>query len=84
MVPIAEPEILWDGDYCAERAAKAQKRILSTLMQYLNARDVYIPGVLIKTSFVASGKKSGDTKTAKDVGLLTFHGALWDPRCGVS
>lgn len=83
MVPIVEPEILWDGDYCAEKAARAQKRILSTLIQYLNSRDVYMPGILIKTSFVTSGKMSNDTATARDVGLLTFHVMLATIPCGV-
>lgn len=84
MVPIVEPEILWDGDYCAEKAANAQKVILSTLMKYLNERDVYIPGVLVKTSFVTSGCKSGDAKSAKDVGVLTFHVLLDTIPCGIS
>lgn len=84
MVPIVEPEILWDGDYCAEKAANAQRVILSTLMKYLNERNVYIPGVLIKTSFVTSGCKSGDVKSAKDVGMLTFHVLLDTIPCGIS
>lgn len=84
MVPIVEPEILWDGDHSAEKAARAQKVILSTLMQYLNARNVYIPGVIVKTSFVTSGCKSGDVKSPKDVGILTFHVLLDTIPCGVS
>ncbi|KAL0265649.1 UNVERIFIED_CONTAM: hypothetical protein PYX00_011363 [Menopon gallinae] len=84
MVPIVEPEILWDGDYSAEKAAGAQKVILSTLIQYLNARNVYTPGVIVKTSFVTSGCKSGDVKSPKDVGMLTFHVLLDTIPCGIS
>lgn len=84
MVPIVEPEILWDGEYSAEKASNAQKEILSTLMMYLNKRNVYIPGVLVKTNFVTSGCKSGDAKSPKDVGMLTFHVLLDTIPCGIS
>lgn len=76
MVPIVEPEILWEGDYAAEKAAAAQRKILSTLMMHLNQRDVYIPGILVKTSFITCGRGSNDKTSSKDVGLLTFNSLL--------
>jgi len=76
MVPIVEPEILWEGDYNAEKAATAQKKVLSTLIMCLNQREIYIPGILVKTSFVTSGRGSSDKASPKDIGLLTFNTLL--------
>ncbi|KAM0677965.1 hypothetical protein BDAP_001445 [Binucleata daphniae] len=58
IVPIVEPEILWEGVHSIENVEKAAKNIFSCLFHYLNLHQVYIPGVLLKPAFVTSGKDS--------------------------
>ncbi|KAG0439935.1 Fructose-bisphosphate aldolase [Dictyocoela muelleri] len=55
LVPIVEPEIVRDGEYKIETCLKVTKRILSNVIYELNQHDVFLPGVLIKASFVTAG-----------------------------
>lgn len=58
MVPIVEPEILWDGDYSLDRSKEVGKNVLSLLISALKGKKVFLPGVLLKFGFVSSGKDS--------------------------
>lgn len=59
IVPIVEPEILFDGNHSAERCEQVMAHTLDILFNTLRAFRVYLPGVVLKTSFVLPGKDSG-------------------------
>lgn len=59
IVPIVEPEILFDGNHTTERCEQVMAHTLDILFNTLRAFRVYLPGVVLKTSFVLPGKDSG-------------------------
>ncbi|AFM97635.1 fructose-1,6-bisphosphate aldolase [Encephalitozoon hellem ATCC 50504] len=83
LVPIVEPEIFLEGDYTIESSYRVFRQILSTLVKYLNYECVYIPGVLIKTSYVTPGMLSDEKYTPKKVATYTFRALLSTIPCGV-
>jgi fructose-bisphosphate aldolase class I len=83
LVPIVEPEIYLEGLYSIEDGEKHSKRVLSTLIQRLNAYDVYIPGVLIKMSFVTQGKQEKLLCKPKEVGIRTIGVLISTIPCGI-
>lgn len=82
LVPIVEPEILLEGSYSMEDAEKVFRRVLSTLMRCLNYEQVYMPGILIKPSFITSGSR-GARNEVRSVALSTFRSLLSTVPCGV-
>lgn len=73
IVPIVEPELLWDGNHTIERAKVATKTILSSLMYHLNKHEVYLPGVLVKIAFVTSGKETSTNFDPMEVAKATYN-----------
>lgn len=59
IVPIVEPEILFDGTHSSERCEHVMGHVLDILFNTLRAFRVYLPGVVLKTSMVLPGKDSG-------------------------
>ncbi|CAD24894.1 FRUCTOSE-BISPHOSPHATE ALDOLASE B [Encephalitozoon cuniculi GB-M1] len=83
LVPIVEPEVFLEGDYSMKRSYEVTRQILSTLMKYLNYELVYIPGVLIKASYVTSGQLSNEKYTPKKVATFTLRALLSTIPCGI-
>lgn len=81
IVPIVEPEILWEGDYDIALASKTQKIVLSCLLYQLNVLDVYIPGVIIKTNFVTNGKSH--QTSPKEAARHTFDALMSTVAAGI-
>ncbi|KAM0685209.1 hypothetical protein COBT_003582 [Conglomerata obtusa] len=73
IVPIVEPEILWDGKHTIEEAETIAKTVLSCLFYHLNLNEVFIPGILLKPAFVTPGKDSIQKTTAKEVAKFTYN-----------
>lgn len=73
IVPIVEPELLWDGSHKIEEAEAISKTILACLNYHLHLYNVYIPGILIKPAFVSSGKDSNIKIDCLDVATRTFN-----------
>ena len=57
IVPIVEPELVYDGDYSLERAKKLTTNILNTLFIQLQQRSVNLKGTILKTNMVLAGKQ---------------------------
>lgn len=83
IVPIVEPEFLWDGSYSIERAGFIMKIVLSTLMAQLNGRGIFIPGVLIKTSFCTAGKNSQPAPLLHEISHHTVESLMFTIPCAV-
>lgn len=59
IVPIVEPEVLFDGDHDAQRCEDVMAHTLDILFNTMRAFRVYLPGAILKTSMVLPGKDSG-------------------------
>lgn len=59
IVPIVEPEVLFDGTHDAQRCEDVMSHTLDILFNTLRAFRVHLPGAILKTSMVLPGKNSG-------------------------
>lgn len=67
IVPIVEPEVLFDGNHTSEQAEEAMNRTFDILFQTMRAFRVHLPGAILKTSMVLPGKDSGTPIDHDDV-----------------
>ena len=59
MVPMVEPEVLFDGTHTLERSGEVLEKTLTILFTTLQAYNVSLPGLILKTSMALPGKESG-------------------------
>lgn len=71
IVPIVEPEVLFDGTHTSERCEEVMGAVLDEVFHALVFYRVYIPGVILKTSMVLPGKSAGIPIDANDVAMRT-------------
>ncbi len=71
IVPFVEPEIMIDGDHSIERSYEVTAHNLDILFTTLKAAGVYIPGIILKSSMVISGKNAQDRASAEKVAEMT-------------
>jgi len=75
MVPILEPEVLYEGKHSRKRAREVIEETLGALMHTLGEHGVDHSGVIIKTSMALSGKGTKKKDTPEEVAEDTV-GAL--------
>ena len=73
IVPIVEPEILIDGDHVIEKCYEVTAQNLDILFAELKAQNIFIPGIILKTSMVIAGKNSPVVSTPDQVAALTIQ-----------
>jgi len=73
IVPIIEPEVLYDGSHSLEQAERATSRVLATTIDIVRAYRVDLRGVIVKTSFVLAGKTNTNQSTADEVATATLR-----------
>ncbi len=56
IVPVVEPEVLIDGDHTMEECYKVTARNLEIVFAELSAANIFLPGMILKTSMVFPGK----------------------------
>lgn len=71
MVPILEPEISLDGCYTKEHMVSTVRLIYSTLFLYASKMGLFVPGMIVKSSFVSAGKDCPVPASAAEVGAAT-------------
>lgn len=71
IVPMVEPEVLLDGNHTIEQAKEVTTRVLKGLFTSLEKHHVYLPGLILKTSMVLSGKDANPRANEKEVGDMT-------------
>ncbi len=71
LVPIIEPEVLYDGTHSIYECAERLQNTLTHLFGELALYKVDITGVILKTSFVLSGKSAVETATHEEVAKHT-------------
>lgn len=62
MVPIVEPEVLYEGKHTIEKSAKYTELAIKILFEELAMLKVSLPGLVLKTSMVLAGSKSIKSK----------------------
>jgi len=67
MVPMVEPEVLLEGAHSRVRAREVVETTLHVLFDALAEQNVDLSGVILKTSMVLSGNKSGRRDTPEEV-----------------
>jgi fructose-bisphosphate aldolase, class I len=73
LVPIVEPEVLIDGDHTIERCYEATTSTLTALFEELDAARIDLPGTLLKTNMVLSGKDAADRAGVEKVAEQTVR-----------
>ncbi len=71
IVPIVEPELVYDGDYTIEQNIEYTGRILDKLFDELKKKTVSLPGCVLKVNMVLAGKKQEKQSTPEEVGRAT-------------
>lgn len=59
IVPIVEPEVLFDGTHTKEVCEEVTDKVYSAVFLALRAHRVHLPGAILKTGMVLPGKDSG-------------------------
>ncbi len=73
IVPIVEPEVLFDGNHTAQQCEDTLSHTLDILFQTMRAFRVHLPGAILKTSMVLPGKDSGTPIDHNDVAERTVR-----------
>lgn len=73
IVPLVEPEVLYDGTHTIEQCEEVMARTFDILFQTMRAFRVHLPGAILKTSMVLPGKDSGVTMNHDDVAERTVR-----------
>lgn len=71
IVPIVEPEVVYDGNYDIETCAAVTGRVLDELFAALRAADVELPACILKCNMVLAGKQWPEQSTPDEVGAAT-------------
>ena len=71
IVPIVEPEVVFDGDYPIEKGAAITGIILKYLFEALKKKEVQLNATILKVNMVLAGKKYKEQSTAREVGDWT-------------
>jgi fructose-bisphosphate aldolase class I len=73
LVPMVEPEVLLDGEHNIEQAKDASTKILTALFEELKNAGVSVQGLILKTSMVLPGKKSGSKASPEEIAKHTLE-----------
>lgn len=71
VVPIVEPEVLINGNHSIKKCYEVTARDLDIVFSELNKLNVFIPGIILKTSMVLSGKDASNRASAEEVAEMT-------------
>lgn len=72
IVPIVEPEVMMDGDHSIEKCYEVTAQNLDIVFSELKSAGAYIPGIILKTSMVISGKNAASRAPAEKVAEMTL------------
>lgn len=73
MVPIIEPEVLYQGTHSRIRSRQVLEVTLRSVFDALNDQAVDLSGVILKTAMVLSGRESGRMDTPEEVARDTVE-----------
>ena len=73
LVPMVEPEVNLDGDHSMAQAKEATTKILTAVFKELQNSGVAVEGIILKSSMVLPGKKSGVKASPQEVAKETLE-----------
>lgn len=73
LVPIVEPEVIYDGDHDLAAAETATAKTLHTLFHTLQRYGVDLSGLILKSSMVLAGKQASEPTTPEEVANATIR-----------
>lgn len=71
IVPIVEPEVMFDGTHSIQKCEEVMAQTYDALFQALKEQEVNLKGVILKTSMVLPGKNSGVEMNHDDIATRT-------------
>lgn len=71
LVPIVEPEVVYDGNYSIEQSATTTAKILDQLFISLGQEHVNLNACILKVNMVLAGKQFEAQSTPEEVGTKT-------------
>lgn len=71
MVPIVEPEVVYDGNYTIKQNAEVTAKILDTLFDALNRERVRLDQCILKVNMIIAGKQYPIPSSKEEVGRAT-------------
>ena len=71
IVPIVEPEFVYDGNYSIEKSIDITSRILDKLFEELKKKHVNLRACILKVNMVLAGKRQEKQSTPEEVGQAT-------------
>ena len=71
IVPIVEPEVVYDGYYDITKSAEVTAKILDCLFEALNNTGVNLHACILKVNMILAGKQYPDQSTPEEVGSKT-------------
>ena len=71
IVPIVEPEVVYDGDYPIEKNIECTSKILDALFEELKNKNVNLRGCILKVNMILAGKRYHTQSTPAEVGKAT-------------
>ena len=71
IVPIVEPEVVYDGDHDLEACERATGKVLDELFRALNRRGVNLKACILKCNMILAGKDFNEQSTPDEVGRAT-------------
>jgi fructose-bisphosphate aldolase, class I len=73
LVPIVEPEVLMDGDFSIDVAARVTESVLAAVYKALSDHHVLLEGTLLKPNFVRSGSDAAVQASGEEIALATVR-----------
>ena len=73
LVPIVEPEVLFDGNHSIARCYEVTHETLSQVFTQLDHQDVALSGMILKASMVLAGKESSERASPEQVARETLR-----------
>ena len=71
IVPIVEPEVVYDGNYSVDQNSEITGKICDCLFQKLSANKVNLHACILKINMILAGKQSEYQSTPEEVGANT-------------
>ena len=71
IVPIVEPEVVYDGDYTIEQCKEVTSRVLYALFSEMELMGVNLRATVLKCNMVLAGKRYEMQSTPEEVGRAT-------------
>lgn len=71
MVPIVEPEVLMDGNHDLNSCLKITEKVLKTVFEQLNEKEVALEGIVLKPNMILPGSENSNKYSTEEIADAT-------------